>query len=302
MKRRPKPVLITPALLRRWPLPTLHPKLGKDGRGSVLVVGRSVQNPGAVLLAAVGALRAGAGRLQIASARSAQGHLAVAVPEARVVGLPTHRSGELGTGCSRAIRYEIEHGDAILLGPGMMDARAAKELLAHCVRSRTGGLLVLDSAALLSLDPRRVATSSYRGGVVITPHAGEMARLWGCERRDVLANPLAVARAAAEALGVVVTLKGAQTFVVTPDGLAYCNTAGNAGLGTSGSGDALSGVIAGLAARGADAAQAAVWGVYLHAKAGDVLAARMGPLGFLARELLSEIPELLARTASKRRH
>jgi len=94
-----------------------------------------------------------------------------------------------------------------------------------------------------------------------------------------------------------VALKGAQTFVVAPDGTAYRNTAGNVGLGTSGSGDTLSGVIAGLSARGASALQAAVWGVYLHAKAGDVLARRIGGLGFLARELLSEIPPLLVKLA-----
>ncbi len=93
----------------------------------------------------------------------------------------------------------------------------------------------------------------------------------------------------------MVALKGAQTFVVAPDGSAYRNTAGNVGLGTCGSGDALSGVIAGLTARGAPPLQAAVWGVYLHAKAGDILARRIGPLGFLARELLTEIPPLLVK-------
>lgn len=263
------------------------------------MVGGSVQNPGAVLLAAVGALRAGAGRLQIATARSAQAQLAVAVPEARVLGLPTQRSGELAEGCRRALRRDVEHGDALLLGPGMMDARAARELLRHCLGGGSSAQLVLDAAALDALDSARA--SSYAGGIVITPHAGEMARLWGCERADVLRAPLSVARAAAEHFGVVVTLKGAETFIVTPDGTAYRNTAGNAGLGTSGSGDALSGVIAGLAARGADAAQAAVWGVYLHARAGDVLAARMGALGFLARELLSEIPGLLAKLEPKAR-
>jgi NAD(P)H-hydrate repair Nnr-like enzyme with NAD(P)H-hydrate dehydratase domain len=131
--------------------------------------------------------------------------------------------------------------------------------------------------------------------VIATPHAGEMARLWDCERRDVLNSPLQVARQAAKEFDVIVTLKGAETFVVAPDGTAFRNAAGNVGLGTSGSGDALSGVIAGLKARGADALQAAVWGVYLHAKAGDVLAARMGSLGFLARELLGEVPILLTK-------
>jgi NAD(P)H-hydrate repair Nnr-like enzyme with NAD(P)H-hydrate dehydratase domain len=127
-----------------------------------------------------------------------------------------------------------------------------------------------------------------------------MAQIWGSTPEQVLADPLTIARAAARELGAIVTLKGAQTFVVAPDGRAFHNTAGNIGLGTSGSGDALSGVIAGLSARGASALQAAVWGVYLHAKAGDVLARRMGPLGFLAREVLTEIPSLLKGIAHSR--
>ena len=122
-----------------------------------------------------------------------------------------------------------------------------------------------------------------------------MAKLWSIERSEVLAQPLQVSRAAAGHTGAVVVLKGACTYVAAPDGTTFRNTRGNIGLGTSGSGDALSGIIAGLAARGADPLQAAVWGVYLHAKAGEVLARKMGLLGFLARELLAEVPALLAR-------
>lgn len=95
-------------------------------------------------------------------------------------------------------------------------------------------------------------------------------------------------------LDAVVALKGPETFIAAPDGTTYRNTAGNLGLGTSGSGDTLSGVIAGLAARGADPLQAAVWGVFVHARAGELLARRIAPLGFLARELLAEVPALVA--------
>jgi NAD(P)H-hydrate repair Nnr-like enzyme with NAD(P)H-hydrate dehydratase domain len=97
-------------------------------------------------------------------------------------------------------------------------------------------------------------------------------------------------------LGAVVALKGRETLIAAPaSGNVYCNRAGNVGLATSGSGDTLSGVITGLAARGSTPFQAAVWGVYLHARAGDALARRMGSLGFLARELLAEIPPLMAK-------
>lgn len=296
-RRTSAPTRITDALLRKWPLPRVQPKLGKEGRGDVLTIGGSSQIPGAAILAAVGALRAGAGRLQIATARSISGLVAVSVPEARVIALREARSGELASGCHRVLAKEIADADAILIGPGMCDGRAGVELLRHCARVRGEASLVVDAAALSVFAGQKPLPGKPLPNVIATPHAGEMAELWGCSRADVLRNPLAVAREAAAQLGVVMTLKGAQTFVVAPDGTAYHNVAGNVGLGTSGSGDTLSGVIAGLCARGATALQAAVWGVYLHAKAGDVLARRIGPLGFLARELLTEIPFLLRKIA-----
>ncbi|HYQ44238.1 MAG TPA: NAD(P)H-hydrate dehydratase [Polyangiaceae bacterium] len=295
VKRAPAPKRIDDALLRRWPLPKVQAKLGKDGRGNVLVIGGSRQIPGAPMLAAIGALRAGAGRLQIAVAESVSGLVAVSVPEARVIGVREARSGELARGCHRLLANEVEQADAILVGPGMVDERAAVELMRHCARVRPQSSLVVDAAALRVFSFSRARTGRTLSRVVATPHAGEMAELWNCSRADVLANPLPVARAAAAKLGVVVALKGAHTFVVAPDGTAFQNVAGNPGLGTSGSGDILSGVIAGLCARGAPVLQAAVWGVYLHAKAGDSLARRVGSLGFLARELLGEIPPLLTK-------
>lgn len=244
------------------------------------------------MLGALGALRAGAGRLQIATARSAAIHVAVAVPEARVIGLPTTRQGELSPDSHRLLAKEMEAANALLVGPGMCDERAAIELIrrrSHAVRAT----LVLDAAALRLFAKRKPLARGYAGDVIATPHAGEMADLWDCSRDEVLAQPLQIAREAAARLNVVVALKGAHTFVVAPDGSAYRNTAGNVGLGTSGSGDTLSGIIAGLSARGAEPLQAAVWGVYLHAKAGERLARRVGALGYLARELLAEIPGLL---------
>jgi hydroxyethylthiazole kinase-like uncharacterized protein yjeF len=276
-------------------LPHVHPKLGKEGRGDVLVVGGSAQVPGAVVLAALGALRAGAGRMQIATARSVAGHVAVTVPEARVIGLPQTRRGELARGCHRLLKREVEAANALLIGPGMCEEVAAVELLRQCFGSRLASTLVVDAGALHAFKGEQRPRSKSGVEVILTPHSGEMATMWRCSRDEVVARPLEIARQSAATLNAVVALKGAQTFVVAPDGTAYRNTAGNVGLGTSGSGDALSGVIAGLSARGATPLQAAVWGVYLHAKAGDILARRIGALGFLARELLAEIPQLLVK-------
>ncbi len=263
----------------------------------MLVVGGSARIPGAVILAATGALRAGAGKLQIATARSVAVQVAVTVPEACVIGLPETRQGELARGCFNGLKSEVAGANAVLVGPGMVDARGAVALLEHCVRANARSSLIVDAAALHVFDAHKPLTQARSAQVIATPHAGEMATLWGCSRAQIIARPLDIAREAAATLNVVVALKGAQTFVVAPDGTAYRNTAGNVGLGTSGSGDTLSGVIAGLCARGASAFQAAVWGVYLHAKAGDLLARRIGALGFLARELLAEIPPLLTKVS-----
>jgi ADP-dependent NAD(P)H-hydrate dehydratase len=288
--------LVTPALLRRWPLPLTETKLGKEGRGSVLVIGGSARIPGAVILAATAALRAGAGRIQIATAGSVAPHVAVTVPEACVIGLPETRSGELGAGSFPALDELLSTSDAVLIGPGMRcETRASLKLLPQARRVSSDAPLIIDAGALSAVANYR--RRNARGDLVLTPHAGEMAALWECDREEVLARPLELAQRAAAHFHAVVVLKGARTFIVAPDGTAYYNTAGNIGLGTSGSGDTLSGVIAGLCARGAPALQAAVWGVFLHAKAGDLLARRIGRLGFLARELLAEIPPLLVKFA-----
>jgi ADP-dependent NAD(P)H-hydrate dehydratase len=288
--------LITPALLRRLALPEVDGRYGKESRGCVLVVGGSDQIPGAVVLAATAALRAGAGKVQVATSRRVAPWIAVSVPEARVVGLRQARSGELAPGAAGSLRAEMQACDVLLIGPGMVDARAGIELVRRCLRASAGPALIVDAAPLDAFRGRRSPRSRARP-TVLTPHAGEMARLCGISREAVLAAPLQIAREAAVHLGVVIALKGARTYVAGPDGSVFHNVAGNDGLGVSGSGDTLSGIIAGLCARGADAMRATVWGVYLHARAGDLLARRIGPDGFLARELLAEIPRLMARLA-----
>jgi ADP-dependent NAD(P)H-hydrate dehydratase len=294
-RAQPQPTLISAALLRRWPLPKLDGSFGKDDRGQVLVVGGSEQIPGAVILAALGALRAGAGRLQIATTRSVATAVATTVPEARVIGLQQNSRGELTKDSCRLVHGEVERCDALLIGPGMVDPAAGADLLRHCVSKPTRAPIIVDAAPLAAFRGKRAPSQPYAAGLVLTPHAGEMAKLWGIERAEVISNPLHIAREAAARFGAVVALKGAHTYVAAPDGTAFHNAAGNVGLGTSGSGDTLAGVIAGLCARGADPIQAAAWGIYLHAKAGEVLAKKLGLVGFLARELLIEIPVLLSK-------
>ena len=293
--------LITDRLLRDWPLPSLEPGADKQARGDVLVVGGSREIPGAVLLAGEAALRAGAGRVRIATAREAAYAAATAFPEARVMGLPTTARGELSGRGLEDVKQELALCTAMLLGPGMREPRAAVTVLSQARRGGAGCALVLDAAALRVLQGQSVFARGKLRGVVATPHAGEMAELWGCKRSEVERATLNLARAAARTLEVCVVLKGAETWIAAPDGRAFHNVAGNVGLATAGSGDCLAGLIAGLAARGADELQAAVWGVYLHARAGERLRRKYGLLGYLARELGAEVPPLLDALTPRRR-
>jgi hydroxyethylthiazole kinase-like uncharacterized protein yjeF len=286
------------ALLRSTPLPRHGEDDDKDARGAVLVVAGCVEVPGAALLAGLAALRAGAGKLQLATPRSIAPGLALAVPEARVTGLPETGDGEIAPEAAERLAGRLGRCDALLLGPGMMDGEAASELAMRLLARSTkdGPPFVLDAAAMHRMLESRdlLRQRGLVGRVVITPHAGEMATLLGIPREEVQADRLAAARRAAEALGVVVAMKGGCTFIVAPDGRAWSCGQGNVGLATSGSGDTLAGIIAGLLARGATPVEATLWGVFLHGEAGARLARRQGPVGFLARELLAEIPAIMA--------
>lgn len=292
MSREPRAANVTRALLRRIPLPRPNDDDDKDARGRVLVVGGSAHTPGAILLAGVAALRAGAGTLQLATVRSTAAALGVAVPESLVVALVETRSGEIaGEASGRALAERAEVADALLIGPGMTSDRAALALVRSLVRRlHDDATLVLDAAAVSALRADDEILLALHGRAVLTPHAGEMATLLGIEKDTVEANAAAIALEVATRFGAVVALKGAVSWIAEPDGTLYRYTGGSVGLATSGSGDALAGIVAGLAARGTPAAHAAAWGVYLHGAAGQVLARRVGPIGYLARELLDEVP------------
>jgi ADP-dependent NAD(P)H-hydrate dehydratase len=281
------------SLLRRFPLPE-HPDDGdKEDRGRLLVVAGSRELAGAALLAGTGGLRAGAGKLQIVTGESVATALGVAIPEARVVGC-----AETDEGCIAAAEIEpllkwVEGAQATVIGCGLQHGPPLDTLLDALFASRLDKPLVLDAAVLGSLAPRAAAVRAWPGGAILLPHAREMARLLECEVEAVEADPLAAARRAAETFGAVSLIKGQYSYIVAPDGRAFRFTGGGVGLATSGSGDALAGIVGGLAARGADPLTAALWGVYLHGEAGRALAKRIGRIGFLARELLDEVPGLM---------
>ena len=295
------------AFLRAWPLPQPHAGGDKEIRGHVLILGGSREMPGAIILAATAAMRAGAGKLTIATGASVAQLVAMAMPEARVIALEEHDTDGFKLDALSTLDPLTDRVDAMLVGPGMRDepctARLVHALLPGLDAAEVN--LVLDACgmdALLRLpaDWPEGKPMRFERPVIMTPHCGEMAHLTGREKDALVDAPDAPAQTAAQEWNAVVALKGRRTVIAAPDGrLWQHDCAGNVGLAASGSGDVLAGIIAGLAARGAPPEQAACWGVALHARAGDRLAARLGTLGYLARELPGEIPALLEQLGAK---
>lgn len=314
--------LLTTGALRQWPLPMPAADGDKEQRGHALIIGGSREMPGAVILAACAALRAGAGKLTVATGASIAQLVALAIPESRVIGLPETAEGGITASAADRLDGLAQKSDSILIGPGMQDEPAICSFVLALLSGLDASKVVLDACAMgvvrnPDLSGRLSdaegnargpggthATSQkflrrFDAGVLLTPHAGEMAHLTGAGKKDIEADPCAAAQDAAKRWNAVVALKGATTMIAAPDGRLWRHDGGNIGLAISGSGDTLSGIIAGLAARGASLEQACAWGVALHARAGERLAARIGPLGYLARDIAAEVP-MLMHTLSQR--
>jgi ADP-dependent NAD(P)H-hydrate dehydratase len=276
---------ITAALVRARPLPVPGDG-GKEERGRLLVMAGSAELPGAALLVADSGLRAGAGKVTLATSAGSVTALGVALPEARVMALPSKLSGRL-----------FEERDAIVIGPGM-ESRAATRWADDALAEAGDAPLLLDAAAMEKLwsnaQLRRRHRDGSSGRCIVTPHAGELAGMADLDQAAIVRAPEPAAAQAAEHLGVLVVLKaGATTAIATPDGKLFRYYGRIPGLAMSGSGDVLAGLIGGLLARGAKPVDACLWGVFLHAQAGRRLAARLGSIGYRASELARELPALM---------
>jgi hydroxyethylthiazole kinase-like uncharacterized protein yjeF len=284
------------AWLDAHPLPEHAAGTTKNSRGRVLAIGGSATVPGAIRLTAEAAFRAGAGKVRIATIADAAIALGVAMPEAGIVALPVE-GGEIAEAACDLLVDNAAHADCMVLGPGISDRdRAAMLGKALLSVPREDFAIVLDAASVACAGAQADAIRAHAGRVVMTPHHGEMAACISCDEDAVADDPERVARDAAERFGAVIVLKSSETVIAAPGREPVRYRGGGVGLATGGSGDVLAGVIAGLVSRGADPFVAACWGVWLHGEAGALLADRIGRVGFLARELLVEVPGLMART------
>jgi ADP-dependent NAD(P)H-hydrate dehydratase len=291
MPAAPEHDLITAQLLRSWPLPT--PTGGKEARGQILIVGGSAEVPGAVLLAAEAALRAGAGKLQVATVASVVSSLSVNLPEALVRALPETPDGAVAADAAERVRDLAAGAAAVLIGPGMVDKEQTQGFTDRLLQY-VECPVVLDALGMASVTADPTCLHRLEGRAVLTPNPKELAITLHRELEEVEADPAGAALELAHRARATVALGGATSWIASPTGSLWCDESGGAGLGVSGSGDVRAGITGGLLARGADPAQAAVWAAFLHGRCGERLSSSVGRLGFLARELPPQIPRALA--------
>ncbi len=280
----------------RETLPQRHLNAHKGSFGKVLVIAGSVNYIGAAYLACMGAARVGAGLVTLATASSLQPILASKLTETTYIPLPEAKMGVIGSQAISTLQLEISNYDVLLLGCGLGQHPETVEFvksLLDVIVSQAEQPLILDADAVNTLAQMPQWWRKLRQDAILTPHPGEMARLLGISAKEVQGSRLSIAQRSAKKWKKTVVLKGANTIVAAPNGEAKVNNAANPALASAGTGDVLAGAIAGLAAQGLSLFHAAACGVYLHSRAGDIVAEELGDAGVIATDLLPVLPRVI---------
>ena len=279
--------------------PVLAPRPAESNKGlygHVLVIGGSVGKAGAAAMAGISALRAGAGLSTVATAKSALPTVAGFYPELMTESLPETDAGSIANTALDRLNELVTGKTVLAIGPGISRNVQTSELVRTLV-SACRAPLVVDADGLNAFEGRANELRGSDHPLVITPHPGEMARLAGCTTTDVQKDRLGVARKFSSEHGLIVVLKGHRTLVVTPDGEAWVNTTGNPGMSTGGTGDILTGMVAGMMAQHPkNVLFAVLTAVHLHGLAGDVMREGLGERSLVATDLLLGLPEAFSRT------
>ena len=284
----PKQFLLTPELIRAG-FPDRQPDSHKGQTGHVLVVAGSTGKTGAAAMTAVSAMRSGAGLVTLGIAENLNPVLEAQVLEVMTAPLPESRYGILADAAIDDIKKLAVGKACLAMGPGIGQEKQTRSLVEKVTR-QIDIPLVIDADGLNNITGKTHILKKRKAATVITPHPGEMARLIETTPAAVQQNRLKCARDFAISSGVHVVLKGAATVIAHPDGRAYINPTGNPGMASGGMGDVLTGMLAGFIAQGFGPEAAAHAAVYLHGAAADRLAKTVGPIGYLAGEVMNAIP------------
>ncbi|MFZ5633197.1 MAG: NAD(P)H-hydrate dehydratase [Bacillota bacterium] len=280
--------LIDRNLVRGW-LPFRPNSSHKGDYGRVLVISGSRGMAGAACLTAGAAARAGAGLVTLAVPEGIYGPVASKLTEVMVAPVPQTGEGTLSREALPVIGGMLERADVLAMGPGLSTNPETVEAVRKIV-SLSRIPIVLDADGLNAFIGHTELFKKVKNPLVLTPHPGEMARLAGLSIEEVQLGRLDTARSWSSTWKAVLVLKGARSIIALPDGTTYINTTGNPGMATGGSGDVLTGIIAGLLAQGMEAARSAAAGVYLHGLAGDTAVKDTGMMGLLAGDILQALP------------
>lgn len=267
-------------------LPDRDLEAHKGNFGKILLLCGSRGYTGAATLAAMGALRCGAGLVYLGVPECVYPIVATKVTEPIVFPLPD----EKGMVSSEAIPFideKLSQMDAVLIGPGMGQSDGVLAVLEHLLRTYKS-TMIIDADGINLLSRHKDLLRGRTGTTILTPHEGEFRRLTGSDKIDRINDAM---KCAAD-LGAIVVLKGHNT-VITDGVQCYVNPTGNPGIAVGGSGDVLSGMIAGLVGQGIVPLQAAACGVWLHGAAGDLCAEEMGQYAMLPSDTLRFLPRLL---------
>jgi NAD(P)H-hydrate epimerase len=271
------------------------PESNKGTYGHVLVIGGSFGKAGSVAMSGMAVLRSGAGLSTVATAKSALPTVAGFHAELMTEPLAETAAGTIASSTLAHLQKLAKGKTVVAIGPGLSQEAQTAQLVRNLVR-KLQTPLVVDADGLNAFDGQTKTLNGKGRTLVITPHPGEMARLAGCTVPEVQADRLGTARKFAKDHEVIVVLKGHRTLVVRPDGEAWVNTTGNAGMSTGGTGDILTGMVAGLLAQNPKHPfEAVLAAVHLHGLAGDVMRETLGEHSLVATDLLCGLPEAFRR-------
>ncbi len=288
-------LLLTPELISGY-YRQRRPDTHKGGGGHLLVVAGSRGKTGAGALCAEAAMRMGAGLVTVAVPQSVHAIMETLVKEAMTLTLPDIKDGSLSKDSPPDIIKALKGKQCLAMGPGLGSEVQSFQAV-HAVIREAQVPLVLDADALNSLEGQTAILREARKDVVITPHPKEMARLSGKSVEDIQKDRVSAAESFAVKYRVHVVLKGARTVMAHPDGSVYINPTGNPCLASGGTGDVLTGMIAGLLTQGYSVKEAVHMAVYLHGAAADRLAESRGPVGVLASDIVHELPWIMKDAA-----
>lgn len=291
-----------PGEFLRFALPR-RPEGHKGDYGHALIVAGSVGKSGAAVLASLGALRAGAGLVTAATPEPVLSIVAAHTPEIMTEPLITTLAGTVSMRCFEANVFSrlLTDKDALAIGPGLTTQAETQQFVRAAVGMRARIPIILDADGLNAFESRASELKDSEHPITVTPHPGEMARLLGCSNMDVQARRIDIAQKAAADWNTHVILKGYQTVIAAPNGPTWINSTGNPGMATAGTGDVLTGMLAGLTAQYGRAAWPLVlaFGVYLHGLAGDIAAKEVGEAPLMASDLIRAIPAAYRRFYSE---